>query len=93
MSVGDSQTFLLYSRTFCSSVPFGVFLFYTSMFLISISQCPTNLCLVTTVQLWTTSNYHWYLKMELPAPGAGRFTSVLWHVEDPARLLLSTTGK
>lgn len=45
------------------------------------------------VQLWTTGNYHWYLKLELPAPGACRFTTISWHAEDPLRLFLSTAGE
>lgn len=43
------------------------------------------------IQLWTTGNYHWYLKLEMPAPGKyKRFTAMLWHPEDPFRLLCST---
>ncbi|KAJ8489069.1 hypothetical protein ONZ51_g3188 [Trametes cubensis] len=47
------------------------------------------------VQLWTTGNYHWYLKQEIAAPanqdGApGRFTSVHWNPEDALRLILTT---
>ncbi|KAH9910699.1 IkappaB kinase complex IKAP component [Amylocystis lapponica] len=47
------------------------------------------------VQLWTTGNYHWYLKQEISAPtprsGApGRFTSVQWHPEDALRIILTT---
>ncbi|KAI9454947.1 IkappaB kinase complex IKAP component [Russula earlei] len=44
------------------------------------------------VQLWTTGNYHWYLKQEiacLPAEG-GRYTSVAWHPEKPLLVLLTT---
>ncbi|KAF8260574.1 IKI3 family-domain-containing protein [Lactarius quietus] len=46
-----------------------------------------------TVQLWTTGNYHWYLKQEIAAPftsEGGRFTSVTWHPEIPLQLLLTT---
>ncbi|KAF8661467.1 hypothetical protein AX16_001304 [Volvariella volvacea WC 439] len=47
------------------------------------------------VQLWTTGNYHWYLKQEVWAPtekeGApGRFTSVSWHPETATHLILTT---
>ncbi|KAI0030870.1 IKI3 family-domain-containing protein [Vararia minispora EC-137] len=43
------------------------------------------------VQLWTTGNYHWYLKQELtPPPGRTRFSSVAWHPEDAMRMLLTT---
>lgn len=47
------------------------------------------------VQLWTTGNYHWYLKQEIVAPNTpsgdpGRFTTVNWHPEDPFKLILTT---
>ncbi|KAF8058697.1 pol II transcription elongation factor [Lyophyllum atratum] len=46
------------------------------------------------VQLWTTGNYHWYLKQEIAAPTAneqpGRFTSVAWHPEQALQLTLTT---
>ncbi|TFY59586.1 hypothetical protein EVJ58_g5682 [Rhodofomes roseus] len=50
------------------------------------------------VQLWTTGNYHWYLKQEIAAPrdssgGPGRFTSVTWHPEDALRLILTTSSQ
>ncbi|KAF8554834.1 pol II transcription elongation factor [Imleria badia] len=45
------------------------------------------------VQLWTTGNYHWYLKQELQAPGGGHFTSVVWHPEASLRLLTTTTSQ
>lgn len=45
------------------------------------------------VQLWTTGNYHWYLKLEILAPGKfKRFTAMLWHPENPFRMLCSTKG-
>ncbi|KIL68708.1 hypothetical protein M378DRAFT_8174 [Amanita muscaria Koide BX008] len=45
------------------------------------------------VQLWTTSNYHWYLKQEIAASNeSGRFTSVNWHPENPNQLILSTNS-
>ncbi|KAI5122330.1 hypothetical protein M0805_002497 [Coniferiporia weirii] len=48
-----------------------------------------------TVQLWTTGNYHWYLKQEIIAPNnddvPGRFTSVSWHPENPLCLLLTAS--
>ncbi|KAF9529755.1 Elongator complex protein 1 [Crepidotus variabilis] len=48
------------------------------------------------VQLWTTSNYHWYLKHEIPAKSdteglPGRFTSINWHPERALHLILSTS--
>ncbi|KAG0700203.1 pol II transcription elongation factor [Suillus ampliporus] len=42
------------------------------------------------VQLWTTGNYHWYLKQEISAPLASHFTSMNWHPETSMRLLLTT---
>ncbi|KAH7883327.1 pol II transcription elongation factor [Phlebopus sp. FC_14] len=46
-----------------------------------------------TVQLWTTGNYHWYLKQELRAPGASHFTSVTWHPEATLQLVLTTPSQ
>ncbi|PCH36634.1 IkappaB kinase complex IKAP component [Wolfiporia cocos MD-104 SS10] len=47
------------------------------------------------VQLWTTSNYHWYLKQEIAAPRVSsvppRFTTVSWHPENALRLVLTTS--
>ncbi|KAF8845970.1 pol II transcription elongation factor [Paxillus ammoniavirescens] len=45
------------------------------------------------VQLWTTGNYHWYLKQELQAPGAAHFTSVVWHPEASLRLVMTTPSQ
>ncbi|KAH9039879.1 IkappaB kinase complex IKAP component, partial [Lactarius pseudohatsudake] len=48
---------------------------------------------VDIVQLWTTGNYHWYLKQEIAAPPTsegGRFTSVTWHPENALQILLTT---
>ncbi|TFK44978.1 IKI3 family-domain-containing protein [Crucibulum laeve] len=50
------------------------------------------------VQLWMTGNYYWYLKHEIAAPSRaasvpGRFTSVEWHPESPAHLILSTPSE
>ncbi|KAJ7496599.1 pol II transcription elongation factor [Mycena latifolia] len=46
-------------------------------------------------QLWTTGNYHWYLKHEMPAPassfGPGRFTSIEWHPEQALHVVLTTS--
>ncbi|KAF9047491.1 pol II transcription elongation factor [Panaeolus papilionaceus] len=46
------------------------------------------------VQLWSTGNYHWYLKHEVTAPatatGPGRFSSLLWHPETALSLSLTT---
>ncbi|KAG1835906.1 pol II transcription elongation factor [Suillus subalutaceus] len=42
------------------------------------------------VQLWTTGNYHWYLKQEISAPVSTHFTSVTWHPEVSMRLLLTS---
>ncbi|KAH7106712.1 IKI3-domain-containing protein [Auriculariales sp. MPI-PUGE-AT-0066] len=47
------------------------------------------------VQLWTTGNYHWYLKSEIVSDlyGAARFSSVTWHAEDPTRIILIANDK
>ncbi|KAJ3881879.1 IkappaB kinase complex IKAP component [Lentinula edodes] len=42
------------------------------------------------VQLWTTSNYHWYLKQEISAPSDSEFTSMEWHPEMAFHLILTT---
>ncbi|KAJ3809935.1 IkappaB kinase complex IKAP component [Lentinula aff. lateritia] len=42
------------------------------------------------VQLWTTSNYHWYLKQEISAPSDSEFTSIEWHPEIALHLILTT---
>ncbi|KII95516.1 hypothetical protein PLICRDRAFT_96071 [Plicaturopsis crispa FD-325 SS-3] len=43
------------------------------------------------VQLWTTSNYHWYLKHEYSSSSPSRFTSVRWHPERPLHIIITTT--
>ncbi|KZT27113.1 IkappaB kinase complex IKAP component [Neolentinus lepideus HHB14362 ss-1] len=46
------------------------------------------------VQLWTTGNYHWYLKQEIcPFEGSSRFTSITWHPERALHLSLTTTSQ
>ncbi|KAJ3555021.1 hypothetical protein NM688_g2799 [Phlebia brevispora] len=50
------------------------------------------------VQLWTVSNYHWYLKHEIAAPPTldghpDKFTSVTWHPEDASTIILTTSRK
>jgi elongator complex protein 1 len=45
-------------------------------------------------QLWTMSNYHYYLKQELVFPEPASPTIVCaWHPERPLALALSTPGK
>ncbi|KAJ7252430.1 IKI3 family-domain-containing protein [Mycena haematopus] len=48
-------------------------------------------------QLWTTGNYHWYLKHEMVAPasasGPGRFTSVEWHPEQALHVVMTTSSQ
>ncbi|CAE6454047.1 unnamed protein product [Rhizoctonia solani] len=47
---------------------------------------------VDCVQLWTTGNYHWYLKQEIvPSGTPSRYTSVAWHPENALRLICTTT--
>ncbi|KAG8994650.1 hypothetical protein FRB94_009752 [Tulasnella sp. JGI-2019a] len=54
---------------------------------------------VDVVQLWTSNNYHWYLKQELSAPpadmdvGSRRLTSMSWHAEDPLRLVMTSQSQ
>ncbi|KIJ66069.1 hypothetical protein HYDPIDRAFT_174791 [Hydnomerulius pinastri MD-312] len=43
------------------------------------------------VQLWTTGNYHWYLKQEVHAPDGAHFTSVAWHPEAALQLVMATS--
>ncbi|KAI6007771.1 pol II transcription elongation factor [Pisolithus orientalis] len=49
-----------------------------------------------TVQLWTSSNYHWkvlYLKQEIYPQSASRFTTVTWHPEHSSELVLTTSSR
>ncbi|KAL4071351.1 IKI3 family-domain-containing protein [Scleroderma yunnanense] len=46
-----------------------------------------------TVQLWTTGNYHWYLKQEIYPSGNDHFTSVIWHPERPLLLVMTTPSQ
>ncbi|KXH41478.1 IKI3 family protein [Colletotrichum nymphaeae SA-01] len=40
------------------------------------------------IQLWTTGNYHWYLKQEIPLASA--FAGLAWHPEKPLRFVAAT---
>ncbi|WQF81669.1 Putative elongator complex protein [Colletotrichum destructivum] len=42
------------------------------------------------IQLWTTGNYHWYLKQEVPLTSA--FAGLAWHPEKPLRFVAATTS-
>ncbi|KAK1674407.1 IKI3 family protein [Colletotrichum godetiae] len=42
------------------------------------------------IQLWTTGNYHWYLKQEIPLASA--FAGLAWHPEKPLRFVAATTS-
>ncbi|KAF9877790.1 hypothetical protein CkaCkLH20_04925 [Colletotrichum karsti] len=42
------------------------------------------------IQLWTTGNYHWYLKQEVPLASA--FAGLSWHPEKPLRFVAATSG-
>ncbi|KAG7091295.1 hypothetical protein E1B28_010341 [Marasmius oreades] len=46
------------------------------------------------VQLWTTGNYHWYLKQEIATTSlsSSHFTSVTWHPENAMELILTTSS-
>ncbi|WDK09737.1 IKI3 family protein [Colletotrichum graminicola] len=43
------------------------------------------------IQLWTTGNYHWYLKQEVPL--TSEFSGLAWHPEKPLRFVAATTGR
>jgi elongator complex protein 1 len=46
------------------------------------------------VQLWTMSNYHYYLKQELAfTEPASHMVQCAWHPERPLALAISTPGK
>lgn len=45
-------------------------------------------CLQNCVQLWTTKNYHWYLKQEIKAPGLSP-VSLTWHPEKSHTLIIT----
>ncbi|KIM33145.1 hypothetical protein M408DRAFT_149581 [Serendipita vermifera MAFF 305830] len=45
---------------------------------------------IDVVQLWTTGNWHWYLKLELHPLGSPRFLSMAWHPEHPRTLVLTS---
>ena len=53
-------------------------------------------CFKDRVQLWTTGNYHYYLKQEIMAvceEPTVRPISIHWHPEKPLHLLLDSKGK
>ncbi|KAK4455031.1 IKI3 family-domain-containing protein [Podospora aff. communis PSN243] len=44
------------------------------------------------IQLWTTGNYHWYLKQEVPCgPHQGRAPDICWHAEKPLLFAAATS--
>lgn len=47
---------------------------------------------LSSVQLWTVNNYHWYLKQEISSLSvdALNFTSVEWHPEQPFKIAVLT---
>jgi elongator complex protein 1 len=47
------------------------------------------------IQLWTTGNYHYYLKQEIlfTDETLGSFLSVRWHPEKPLCMLIASRGK
>ena len=46
------------------------------------------------IQLWTTGNYHWYLKQEIPCgPHQGRAPEICWHAEKPLLFAAATSGE
>jgi elongator complex protein 1 len=47
------------------------------------------------VQFWTTGNYHWYLKQDIPIPVDPNFSlpySLEWHQEKALRLVAGSSG-
>jgi elongator complex protein 1 len=51
-------------------------------------------CFSNKVQLWTMSNYHYYLKQELRFPeNAAKTVMCNWHSERPLSLALATPGE
>lgn len=67
------------------------------------STPPPHLPLPHTVQLWTTNNYHWYLKQELHLPPPSNdpthhpppsLVGIAWDPVNPLRLhLLTSSGQ
>lgn len=45
------------------------------------------------VQVWTTANWHWYLKQEIKSEVGASLQSVQWHVEDPLQLVVVLDGR
>lgn len=46
----------------------------------------------SSVQLWTSKNYHWYLKQEIFSSSGNDVTEVVWHPEKPLTLAIITPG-
>ncbi len=42
------------------------------------------------IQLWIMSNYHWYLKQEIPT--GPRCLAAVWHPEKPLRIVAAASG-
>ena len=53
-------------------------------------------CFKNRVQLWTTSNYHYYLKQEISSLSTAlphKVASLIWHPEKPLYFVLFSAGK
>jgi elongator complex protein 1 len=50
-------------------------------------------CLEDIVQLWSTGNYHWYLKQELELPSRAGKCTLIWHPEKPLKFAITTSCK
>ena len=44
-------------------------------------------------QLWTMGNYHWYLKQEITTDHLLSYSPLVWHPENPSRLLTASPSK
>jgi elongator complex protein 1 len=64
----------------------GMFAAFLTLILVPITEIE-----FTVVQLWTTGNYHWYLKQEIiPSVESTRYTYVAWHPETAMRFICAT---
>ena len=62
----------------------------------NIDSSALAVCYPNKVQLWTMSNYHYYLKQEVGFPRLQHGTTVTntyWHPEKPLQLALATPGR
>ena len=76
--------------------------YHNSLFYSTTSTVNMIVHLFCAVQLWTTGNYHWYLKQELRLPpakdatgrgGSTGLVGMIWDPIAPLTLHLLTKGK